>query len=69
MALYSARRALPVGEAAESKRDAHPAGPDVNEKSQCESKNAMLSADIIAYCSSSDCLQKPRSIYSKILLK
>ena len=52
-----------------SKRDAHPAAPDVSEKNQCESKNAMLSAAINAYCSSSDCLQKPRSNQSKIRLK
>ena len=33
----------------DSKRDAHPAAPEVSEKNQCESKNAMLSADINAY--------------------
>ena len=48
------------------RRDAHPAAPDVSEKMQCESNNAMLSAATNAYCSSSDCLQKPRSIHSKI---
>ena len=47
----------------DSKRDAHPAAPDVSEKNQCESKHAMLSATINAYFSSNDCLQKPRSIY------
>ena len=35
----------------DSKRDAHPAAPDVSEKNQRESKNAMLSATINAYCS------------------
>ena len=49
-----------------SRRDAHPAAPDVSEKMQCESNNAMLSAATNASCSSSDCLQKPRSIHSKI---
>ena len=49
--------------------DAHPAAPDVTEKMQCESNNAMLSAATNAYCSSSDCLQKPRSIHSKINAK
>ena len=29
--------------------DAHPAAPDVREKKQCESNNAMLSAAIDAY--------------------
>ena len=48
------------------RRDAHPAAPDVSEKMQCESNNFMLSAANNAYCSSSDCLQKPRSIHSKI---
>ena len=51
------------------RRDAHPAAPDVSEKMQCESNNAMLSAATNAYCSSSDCLQKPRSIHSKIKIK
>ena len=49
-----------------SRRDAHPAAPDVSEKMQCESNNAMLSAATNAYCASSDCSQKPRSIHSKI---
>ena len=46
-----------------------PRRTDVSEKMQFESKNAMLSAATNAYCSSSDCLQKPRSIHSKIKAK
>ena len=57
---------LHVFEDFDSMCDAHPAAPDVSEKMQCESNNAMLSAATNAYCSSSDCLQKPRSIHSKI---
>ena len=38
--------------------DAHPAAPDVSEKMQCESNNAMLSAATNAYCSSSDLFAK-----------
>ena len=53
----------------DSRRDAHPAAPDVSENMQCESNNAMLSAATNAYCSSSDCLPKPRSIHSKIETK